>query len=98
MNSSSVIIPFISTWAIITVLWVLLLIYRGMIGRREENQLFLRRGDEAIGPEQQRLARRLNAVTPLVRWLGVLSLVLLVVVAGLWINVGMRAQNLYVYR
>jgi hypothetical protein len=80
------------TWASVTVILVGLLIYRALIGLREEDQLFLATGEEHQAREQQILQARISNVNKAAVWLGVLSALLLIGVATMWVyaNIGRR--------
>ena len=80
------------SWASVTVVLVGLLIYRSLIGMREEDQLFLASGEEHIAREQQALQARISSVNKFAVWLGVLSALLLIGVATVWVmeNIGQR--------
>jgi hypothetical protein len=82
----------IAAWASITVVLVGLLIYRALIGLREDDQLFLGSGQENVAREQQAVQARISRVNLFAVWLGALSAVLLVAVAGMWVyaNIGQR--------
>ena len=72
------------TWASVTVVLVGLLIYRALIGLREEDQLFLASGEEHVEREQQVLQARISSVNKFAVWLGVLSGLLLIGIATMW--------------
>jgi hypothetical protein len=80
------------SWASVTVVLVGLLIYRALIGMREEDQLFLASGEEHQAQKQQVLQARISNVNKFAVWLGVLSGLLLIGVATLWVmaNIGQR--------
>lgn len=80
------------TWASVTVILVGLLIYRALIGLREEDQLFLASGEEHLAREQQVLQARITNVNKAAVGLGILSALLLIGVAGMWVyaNMGLR--------
>jgi hypothetical protein len=80
------------SWASVTVILVGLLIYRSLIGMREEDQLFLASGEEHIAREQQALQARISSVNKLAVWLGIVSAVLLIGVAAMWVyaNINQR--------
>ncbi len=80
------------SWASVTVVLVGLLIYRALIGMREEDQLFLASGEEHIAREQQVLQARIANVNKFAVWLGVLSGVLLIAVASLWVYANINQQ------
>jgi hypothetical protein len=80
------------SWASVTVVLVGLLIYRALIGMREEDQLFLASGEEHQAHEQQVLQARISNVNKLAVWLGILSAVLAIGVGTMWVmaNIGQR--------
>jgi hypothetical protein len=80
------------SWATVTVILVALLIYRALIGLREEDQLFLATGEEHLAHDQQVLQARISHVNKFAVWLGVLSALLLIAMASLWVyaNLGQR--------
>jgi hypothetical protein len=80
------------SWASVTVVLVGLLIYRALIGMREEDQLFLASGEEHQAHEQQVLQARIASVNKFAVWLGIISALLLIGVATLWVmeNIGQR--------
>jgi len=80
------------SWASVTVVLVGLLIYRALIGMREEDQLFLASGEEHMAQEQQVLQTRISHVNKFAVWLGVLSALLLIGMATMWVyaNIGAR--------
>ena len=80
------------TWASVTVILVGLLIYRALIGMREEDQLFLASGEEHMARDQQVLQARISHVNKFAVWLGVLSGLLLIWIASIWVynNIGAR--------
>ena len=73
------------TWASVTVVLVGLLIYRALIGMREEDQLFLASGGEHMAREQQVLQARISHVNKFAVWLGILSALLLIGMATMWV-------------
>jgi len=80
------------SWASVTVVLVALLIYRALIGMREEDQLFLASGEEHMAREQQVLQARISNVNKFAVWLGVLSGLLLIAMAGLWVSANLGAR------
>ena len=73
------------SWASVTVVLVGLLIYRALIGMREEDQLFLASGEEHMAREQQVLQARISHVNKFAVWLGILSGLLLICMATMWV-------------
>ena len=80
------------SWASVTVVLVALLIYRALIGMREEDQLFLASGEEHMAREQQVLQARISNVNKFAVWLGVLSGLLLIAMASLWVYANLGAR------
>ena len=72
-------------WGAITLVLVVLLIYRSTLTMHEDDQLFLSEGEHGMQEEQQQLIKKMNKLQPLVRACGALSVMLLVVMAGMWI-------------
>ena len=73
------------SWGSVTAILVGLLIYRALIGMREDDQLFLASGEEHRAHEQQVLQARIQSVNKYAVWLGVLSGLLLIGIASLWV-------------
>ncbi len=76
--------PLLIVWAGLTVVLILLLIYRSTLTMHEDDQLFL---DNAAGAhmakEQEELTVRMNKLTPWLRICGAGSALLLFVIAGM---------------
>lgn len=70
-------------WGAITLVLVVLLIYRSTLSMHEDDQLFLSEGENALAQEQQELQQRMTKLQPYVRACGALSGLLLVMLAGL---------------
>ncbi len=72
-------------WGVLTVVLVLLLIYRGTLTMHEDDQLFLDEAESHMAKEQEALIVRMNRLKPWVRTFGVCSALLIVVIAGLFV-------------
>lgn len=70
-------------WGVLTVLLILLLIYRSTLSMHEDDQLFIDDSSKNLREEQEALQVRMKRVTPWVRILGAASGVLIIVIAGL---------------
>ncbi len=93
MNTGSLIFPFLIAWSSVTLVWLLLFIYRGLISRREEDQVHLDKGEEWLAREQVQVGQKLKRLSPYLIGCGVLSLCLLVALAALWIYNGIHTVN-----
>jgi beta-lactamase regulating signal transducer with metallopeptidase domain len=71
-------------WGVITAVLIILLIYRSTLTMQEDDQLYLSESESHMQKEQTEILTKVNKINPLVRWLGASSVVLLLVVAGMW--------------
>jgi hypothetical protein len=79
----STLMMLLTVWGVLTVLLVLLLIYRSTLSMHEDDQLFLDDSSKNMREEQEALQVRMKKVTPWVRILGAASAVLILVIAGM---------------
>lgn len=70
-------------WGAITLVLIILLIYRGTLTMHEDDQLFLDSAEDHMQREQQELLGKMERLTPWVRICGAGSAVLIAVIAGL---------------
>ena len=72
-------------WGAVTLMLIVLMIYRSTLVLHEDDQLFLNESDMQMEREQVELQKRMNKLQPFVRLLGAASGMLLIVMAGIWI-------------
>jgi hypothetical protein len=84
-------VPLLVTWGVVTAILICVLIYRSMLSNREEDQIFLDNASDAIASEQRALVMRIEKLGRPIAALVVVSAVLLVAVAGLWIWQGLQS-------
>ena len=70
-------------WGAVTLMLIVLMIYRSTLVLHEDDQLFLSDADAQMENEQVELQKRMNKIQPFVRLLGAASGMLLVVMAGI---------------
>lgn len=70
-------------WGVLTVVLILLLIYRSTLTLHEDDQLFLDEASANLRAEQEELQVRMKRVTPYVRVLGAASGLLILFIAGM---------------
>jgi hypothetical protein len=76
------------SWVGITVALTALVIFRSLVAMKEEDQLFLDPAEWQLEREQRAILTQLGRLTPVVKSLAVLSTVLLVLIAAVWIYQG----------
>lgn len=79
-------------WAVLTTILVILIIYRSTLTMREDDQLFLDDSGSHMELEQKELLARVNKLTPVVNLLGATSILLILVVAGMWVYKGLTTN------
>ena len=72
-------------WGAVTLVFLALLSYRFLIGREEEDQLFLDPAESKLEQEKTQIISRLNRVAPYTKGFGFASLALLLVMFGFWL-------------
>ncbi|HKW99609.1 MAG TPA: hypothetical protein VJN43_17850 [Bryobacteraceae bacterium] len=72
-------------WGAVTVVFVILMIYRSLFSLREDDQLFLNPGESLLESEQQEIRHRLSRITPYTKGFGFASVGMAVVIAGFWV-------------
>jgi Tfp pilus assembly protein PilN len=70
-------------WGVVTAVLIILLIYRSTLAMHEDDQLFLSESESQMERDQIELMQKLNKVTPVVKWLGAASGVLILVIGGM---------------
>ena len=75
--------PLWIVWAGVTVVLILLLIYRGTLSMHEDDQIFLDDAEAHLAKEQEELALKMKGLQPWVRVCGAGSALLIVVIAGM---------------
>ncbi|HLI61811.1 MAG TPA: hypothetical protein VKV05_00330 [Terriglobales bacterium] len=67
-------------WGVLTLVLILLLIYRSTLSMHEDDQLFLDESSKNLREEQELVIARMKKVTPWVRILGAASGVLIIAI------------------
>jgi len=76
------------SWGVITVALVALIVYRGTLSSREDDQIFIDAAEQHHYQEQLVIIARMSRLTKPIIALSVLSGVLLLASAGVWIYSG----------
>lgn len=72
-------------WGAITALLICAMIYRGTLNIHEEDRLALGAGGQTLADEQRAIVSRIEKLSVASVVLGVLSGVLLAIIAGMWL-------------
>jgi hypothetical protein len=77
-------------WGIVTAVFVILLIRRGVLSSHEDDQIFLDAAEEHMAREQRELVAKINTLSRPLLITGILSGVLLLLAGGLWVYEGLK--------
>ena len=81
------------SWGLITTALVVLLVYRGTLSNKEDDQLYLNKADvEMMGSDQTAVIAKLNRLGKPIWALAILSGLLLIASASLWVWIGFNSQ------
>jgi hypothetical protein len=79
-------------WGVVTAVFIILLIWRGVLSSHEDDQIFLDAAEEHMAREQRELVAKISTLSRPLLISGILSGVLLLLAGGLWIYEGLK-QN-----
>jgi hypothetical protein len=96
MSGSSTLEILLIVWTAVTVLFVGLLIYRSLVGMKEEDTLILSAAEAKMEEEQRLILTRLSQIRPYLLGLGWLSGVLLAAIVGLWVFQKLKETSFWV--
>jgi hypothetical protein len=90
-ESESVVLMFLMvSWGVITAVLAILVIYRGTLSSKEDDQIFIDAAEQHHYLEQQAIIARISRLTKPIIALAVISGVLLLASAGIWIYGGLK--------
>jgi hypothetical protein len=78
-------------WGIVTGIFLLLLFYRSMLTRREDDQLFIDESASSMATEQRELLAKVNQINPLVKLAGAMSGLMILAIAGWAVYIGLNS-------
>ena len=78
-------------WGVITAVLVCVWIYRSALETREEDQIFLDAAGQSMANEQRAIVARIEGLSRPLLALAVLSGVLLLTIAGIWLYQGFQS-------
>jgi hypothetical protein len=77
------------SWGGLTVVLIVLLIYRSTLTMQEDDQLFLDEAESHMAQDQMEVMAKVNKITPVVKVLGAVSGLMFLVIAALLIYQGL---------
>jgi heme exporter protein D len=77
-------------WGIVTVIFVLLLVWRSVLSSHEDDQIFLDAAQDHMAREQRELVAKINKISRPLLTSGIASGLLLLVLAGMWLYNGFK--------
>lgn len=77
-------------WGVVTAVFMLLLIRRSLLASHEDDQIFLGSAEEHIAREQREIVAKINALSRPLMTTGIVSGVLLLLLAGMWLYNGLK--------
>src|SRR6202166_3385130 len=80
-----------SSWGVITVVLVALVVYRGTLSSREDDQIFIDAAEQHHYKDQQVIIARISRLTRPIIALAVMSGALLLASAGIWLYRGFKS-------
>ena len=83
--SAGLIETLLFVWGGITLLLIGLIIYRGLVGMKEEDRLFLDAAEEHMQREQEEIVARVTRVAPFITVLSYLSGGMILLILALWL-------------
>ncbi len=81
-------------WGIVTGVFIILFIWRGVLSSHEDDQIFIDAAEEHMAREQRELVAKITSLSRPLIITGILSGVLLLLAGGLWIYEGLKQGGL----
>ena len=77
-------------WGIVTVVFVILFVWRSVLSSHEDDQIFLDAAEEHMAREQRELVSKINSLSRPLLASGITSGVLLLLIAGIFVYHGLK--------
>ena len=90
-SQSQVLTMLMGSWAVITLVLIVLVIYRATLASREDDQIFIDAAEQHHYQEQQAIIARSVRLTKPIIALTVVSAALLLASAGVWLYQGFKS-------
>jgi hypothetical protein len=89
----STLVGLLIAWGVLTAILIILLIYRSTLTMQEDDQLYLSESESHMQKEQTEILSKVNKLGPYVKVLGVVSGVMILVIAGIFIYQQMNTMQ-----
>ncbi len=93
MLGTSPLLWFLIAWGVITAVFVGLMIWKSLVGMREDDQIFLDITESGLAEEQRLIVGKVQRLTGYAKGFGFASAGLLILIAGMWLYRGLAAFN-----
>lgn len=77
-------------WGIVTAVFIVLFIWRSVLSSHEDDQIFLDAAEEHMAKQQRELVAKINSLSRPLLGTGIVSGVLLLVIAGMLLRPGLK--------
>ncbi|MEQ1948011.1 MAG: hypothetical protein ABL995_12530 [Bryobacteraceae bacterium] len=84
MSSFSPLELTVVVWAVIAAIYLLLFLYRSIVGMKEEDTLYLSAGESRMAEQQKDIMKQINRIEPLTKGFGWATLAMTILVASAW--------------
>jgi hypothetical protein len=78
-------------WAVITAVFIGLLIWRSLLASHEDDQIFLDAAQEHMAREQRELVAKISSLSRPIATSGIAAVTLLLVIVGMWLYEGLKS-------
>ena len=77
-------------WAVVTAIFLILVIWRSVLASHEDDQIFLDAAEEHMAKEQRELVTKINKLSSPILTSGIMAGVLLLAIAGIFVYNGLK--------
>jgi len=84
--------PMLVVWGVLTLVWMILLGYRAVLASREEDQMFLSKGEASMAADQQVIVSKLGRLSRPIWALGIVSIGMILTIISVWLWHGLQTN------